>query len=83
MHYSKQAKDFYIRNTRNSNRLVSEIVPKSTLFQRNCSWMCIQIYNKIPENIKVLNFNRFKAALYRWLLHNLFYSVKEYLHNGQ
>lgn len=77
MKFFKQAKDIYPRNTRNSNRLVSVVIPKSVMFQRNCYWMCIQIYNKLPERIKQLPFNKFKTDLYTWLCDKMFYTVKE------
>lgn len=79
LHYFKTAKDIYSRSTRNTDRLVSEFCPKSTRFKKNCYWMCITLYNKIPKSVQELPLNRFKVALYRWLNEKAFYSVTEYL----
>lgn len=77
--YFKQANEVYQRNTRNGNRLVADTIPKSARFKKNCYWMCILIYNKIPQNIKDLPLNRFKCKLYKWLLEKCFYKVDEFL----
>lgn len=79
MYYFRQAKDVYTRNTRNGNRIVSEIVPRSARFKKNCFWMCMLIFNKIPHNIKDLPYNIFKGALYSWLIGHCFYNVNEFL----
>lgn len=79
MHVFTHAKDIYPRNTRNGNRLVSTVTPNNSRFKKNCYWMCIQIYNKIPESIKQMPFNMFKTALYRWLLENMYYNIKDFL----
>ena len=40
----------------------------------------IKIYSRLPKTIKDLSGdkNKFKLALQRYLLHNFFYSLKEY-----
>lgn len=78
LNYFKQAKEVYPRCTRNFNRLVSAIIPKSTRFKKNCYWMSMTIFNKIPEFLKELPFNRFKRALYNWLMEHAFYTINEF-----
>lgn len=79
----KQAKDLYTRSTRNCNRLVLEVVPKTERFQNNSYAMCRTIYNKIPMRMKELELNAFKTSLRKWLLDNAYYSVDEFLkHKG-
>lgn len=64
--------------TRFPNKLT---LPKmrTELYKRSCFPMCIQIYNKLPVNIRELPMIRFKKALRRWLIDNPFYSIKEFL----
>ena len=48
----KQAKDICTRNTRNGNRLMFDAVPKTVRLTKNCPFMSILIYNKLPTFIK-------------------------------
>lgn len=49
------------------------------IYKRNVNNMCILLYNKLPDDIKLLPKNSFKHGLTKWLLQHSFYSVKEYL----
>lgn len=52
------------------------------IYKKNVYNMCIVIYNRLPNDIKLLKGNRFKNKLTAWLLDNCFYSVQKYLdHN--
>lgn len=70
------------RNTRYPNSLVVDTVPKSVRFKKNCYYMSIKIFNKLPEHIKILPYNQFKHSLRNWLLQFLFYSVQEFLNHN-
>jgi len=51
-----------------------------TVYQKGVYYEGIKIYNHLPNTIKDLSGdkNKFKLALKRYLLHNSFYSLKEY-----
>lgn len=53
-----------------------------SMCKKNVYFMCIQIYNKLPIEIKSLSGNVFKSTLCGWLLSKCFYSVEEYLINN-
>jgi hypothetical protein len=72
-----KAKDINSRLKRDPERLVLSTIPKSVKYKRNCINMCIKIYNKIPYDIKNLTLNAFKAKLYKWLIDNNIYVLKE------
>jgi len=40
---------------------------------------CINFFNKLPEEAKVVSFNVFKNKLYHWLISNPFYTINEFL----
>ena len=52
-----------------------------TICQKGVYYQGIKIYNHLPKTIKDLSGdkNKFKLALKRYLLHNSFYSLKEYI----
>ena len=51
-----------------------------TIYQNGVYYQGIKICNHLPKTIKDLSGdkNKFKLALKRYLLHNSFYSLKEY-----
>ena len=51
-----------------------------TIYQKCVYYKGIKIYNHLPKTIKDLSGdkNKFKLALKIYLLHNSFYSLKEY-----
>lgn len=61
------------------NRLIHEHIPRTTLYLKNCHAMCIKIYNKIPEDLKLERLDTFKTKLYVWLVTNNFYSLNDFL----
>jgi hypothetical protein len=67
-------------HTRSKNQL---FIPITNLInvQKGITYSGIKIYSSLPSN--TLNFRydkkQFKNELYRYLLNNLFYSVKEFL----
>lgn len=73
------ANEVFVRNTRNPDRLVHKVAPKSAVYLKNCESMAICIYNKIPRDIKELHINKFRKELFRLLMDHCFYSVKEFL----
>jgi hypothetical protein len=52
-----------------------------TMYQKGVCYSGIKIYNHLPTAIKDLSDdkNKFKLVLKRYLLHNYFYSLEEYL----
>jgi len=70
--------DFHEYNTRNSNRLD---IPQHRLSKTSESYKinCITFFNKLPVTAQTVHFNKFKKQVYEWLIHNPYYSVKEFL----
>jgi len=66
--------------TRSANQL---FIPTANLtsVQKGITYSGIKIYNSLPSNVLNLKNDRkqFKNELYRYLLNNSFYSVKEFL----
>jgi len=56
-------------------------IAKLTIVQKGITYSGVKIYNSLPTNILNLKNDRkqSKKELYRYLLNNLFYSVKEFL----
>lgn len=77
----KKQSDMCMRTLRYPNRLVTDVVPRSTRYKRNCIYMCITVYNKIPESIKMLSGNQFRKVLYNWLTNKNYYSINDFLHD--
>lgn len=65
-------------STRYPNRLVAPSC-STTCYQKNCYYMSIKIFNKIPDSIKNLPINKFKTALFKLLCEECFYSIDEFL----
>lgn len=53
-------------------------ITRLTLSSNNSFIMAIKIYNKIPDNLKIMTFYRFKSNLTRWLAEKCFYSINEF-----
>lgn len=49
------------------------------IYSKNVFNMCINIYNALPEDIRVLQGNMFRNKLSNWLLDKCYYSVKNFL----
>ena len=54
------------------------------MYQKGVYYSVIKIYNHLPTAIKDLSDdkNTFKVALKKYLLHNSFYSLEEYLNTN-
>lgn len=64
---------------RDPHRLVVKDTPRSDKYAKSCLVMCVRIYNKIPENLKLLNnINLFKNKLYKWLNGHNFYDINDF-----
>lgn len=72
-----RAGDIYPRNRRNPGRLVLKSASRTTLYMKSCLNMCLKIYNKVPEHLKLLTTPMFCKKLYVWLLDSNFYSINE------
>ena len=68
-------------STRNKNNLFRP-VNSLRLFQKGACYSAIQIYNKLPDYIKLLCFEHkyssFKNSLKKFLLSHTFYSMDEF-----
>lgn len=51
---------------------------RNTTFKKSTLIAAIQVYNKLPHNIKCLEGNRFKNSLSKWLNCNVFYNLNEF-----
>lgn len=49
------------------------------IYKKNVFNVCIMIFNKLPDEIKLLPSHKFKSSLTKWLHVHGFYSVKEYM----
>lgn len=74
-----RASDIHSRSRRDPYRLTLDVLPRLAKYNKNCMFMCVRVYNKIPNEFKMLNIRLFKIKLYKWLSTNSFYSVKEFL----
>jgi hypothetical protein len=52
---------------------------RKAIYSKNVFNMCIELFNNLPDEIKLLRGNSFKHRLSTWLLDKCFYSVKSYL----
>lgn len=73
------AKQHTQRNIRHRNNLIVNMAPNTNRCIKNCYMMCIKIYNKIPDHIKLLPIQKFKSSLRALLIENTFYSVSDFL----
>lgn len=78
-HLFKKAVDINPRARRLPNRLVVENVPRTALFLKSSYYMCLKIYNKLPNDIKNLTYMKMTSELYKLLMIKKYYSVNEYL----
>lgn len=74
-----KASDVNSRSRRDPYRLVLDVLPRLAKYNKSCMFMCVQVYNRIPDELKILNTRMFKTKLYKWLSASSFYSVKEFL----
>lgn len=59
-------------------RLVIQDIPRSSKYGKSSLCMCVRIYNKLPNELKMLAINSFKNRLYRWLNEQSFYELKDF-----
>jgi exonuclease III len=56
---------------------------RTSLFRKNCYVMSIQVYNKIPHEIRLLTDKMFEAKLKKWLRDKCFYTLGEFVNNKE
>ena len=66
-----------------STRAVTDglLIPPSTHLtkvQKTMLYQCIKVYNNIPNKLKCLTFNKFKAKLKQLLLHEVLYNIDDF-----
>lgn len=80
MEYFKLRSEIYKGNQRAQYRTLLYQPPcRADIYKRNAYNTCIEIFNKLPDSIKLLHDIEFKNVLTKWLQENCFYSVKEYM----
>lgn len=66
-------------NTRNLNSL-SVPAHRSSLFERSPEYVCIRVFNGLPDNILALgNVREFKHTLKKYLVEGCVYSIRQFL----
>lgn len=75
----KKACEVNPRVKRDPYRIVFHDIPKTSKYDKSYLTMCVRIFNKLPNDIKSLNFVQFKVVLFKWLIEKEFYSVSDYL----
>jgi len=83
-------KDHFLSNSQvhkiNTRQTFDLYIPTAnlTMYQKGVYYSVIKIYNHLPTAIKDLSDdkNTFKVALKKYLLHNSFYSLEEYLNTN-
>jgi len=83
-------KDHFLSNSQvhkiNTRQTFDLYIPTAnlTMYQKGVYYSGIKIYNHLPTAIKDLSDdkNTFKVALKKYLLHNSFYSLEEYLNTN-
>lgn len=70
--------DIYSFRTRYPNKYVLPSC-RTDFYYRSCYPMVIKIYNKLPEDLKLLPFSLFKKYLHEWLVQNCFYCINDFL----
>lgn len=77
----KKVSDIHNFNTRNKHKL---LVPKFRLRKVSKSFVgnCVRFYNKVPVNAWKLPHNTFKRYIKNTLLKKAYYTVDEYLSDG-
>lgn len=75
----KSVNDVNPRNRRDPHRLVLDDTARLNKYSKSCLCNCVRIYNKIPSDLKKINFRLFKNKLFAWLNTNNFYCLKEFM----
>lgn len=53
---------------------------KTTLFERSPRYMCVKIFNSLPQGLKLMhNKNNFKINVKKYLINKAFYSVRDFM----
>lgn len=59
--------------------LVLQPPSRTDIYKKNVVNMCIQTYNYLPNNLKLLQGPSFKNKLTAWLMENCFYNLNEFM----
>jgi len=65
-------------HTYNTRHNLNLVVPSHRLELSNKYALGVRLYNQLPENVKVLNVNRFKRIIRTHLLENCYYSIHDF-----
>lgn len=78
LHLFKTNSSYHNYNTRRNDLVLPP--HNSTLYEKSPSYLCIKLYNSLPEEIKnTQNFNSFKAKIKNVLVEGTFYDVGAFL----
>jgi hypothetical protein len=76
----KKNSEIHDHNTRKKHDLHTRHC-NTVLYQKSVISLSIKLFNKLPMQIKQLdNYKSFKKELKTFLVHNLFYTIEEFLH---
>jgi hypothetical protein len=73
----KQNLEIHDHNTRKKHDLHTQHC-NTVLYQKSVINMGIKLFNKLPIQIKLDNHKRFKREVKTFLVHNTFYTIKEF-----
>lgn len=78
LHLFETNQDNHNYKTRNAAKFR---IPRhnTSTFERSPLYLCVQLYNKVPDKIKALTTSKFKNQLKLLLTESCFYSIKEFL----
>lgn len=68
--------DHHNYSTRSANLIRT---PRFRLKKSECNSLNIKLYNRLPPNMKLLNFNQFKYVIKKIILEHCFYSVDDFM----
>ena len=77
--HEKTLEDYTIRLRRKYDLIFP--TPKCALYRKSVFYMCILLFNKLPDNIKKMNFIEFKKIVTKILKQKCYYDVADYLND--
>jgi hypothetical protein len=82
--YFKKRDEMFTRELRAQYKnLLYRPTCRSDIYKKNAYNMCIVLFNKLPNDLRILHGKVFKTRLTKWLQDHCFYSVNDFLNcNG-
>lgn len=76
-HYTPVS-EIHMYNTRNKQNMIRPCTNKGYI-ENNVYNMSVKIYNSVPNEIKMLPYQKFKNSLKKFLIQNAYYDVKNFI----